>query len=86
MTPEQQQAVAAFFAEAEEAIRGQGRHDGHGLEQAGRCVYCTCGLRVGQGNLKALLEIRRLAARPDGYWERHSHGPRPPGDRTPSGQ
>lgn len=86
MTPEQKQAVADYFAEADEAIRGVDRHAGHGLEQVGRCIYCSCGLRVGQGSLKPLLEVRRLAARPADYWERHAHGPRPAGDRTPSGQ
>lgn len=86
MTPEQKAAVADFFAEVDEATHGTGRHDGHTLEQNGRCVYCSCGWRVGQGSARGLLEVRRLAARPPDYWERHAHGQRPVGDRTPSGQ
>ena len=86
MTPEQAKAVTDYFTEAQEAIEGTGRHAGHGLEQVGRCIYCTCGLRVGQGSLKAMRKVRELAARPADYWERHTHGPRPHGDRTPSGQ
>lgn len=31
-------------------LHGYGRHEGHTREQVGRCVYCSCGLRV-QGYL-----------------------------------
>jgi hypothetical protein len=59
-TPEQDQAVVDFFAQVEEAVKAEGRHAGHELEQVGRCVYCSCGFRIGQARLsdlrKAVLE------------------------------
>jgi hypothetical protein len=54
-TPEQRDsAVVDFFAQLEEAVRGEGRHAGHELEQVGRCVYCSCGFRIGQAKLSEL--------------------------------
>ncbi len=61
-TPEQEKAVEDFFVQIEEAVRGEARHAGHELEQVGRCVYCSCGFRIGQAKLselrKAVLEAR----------------------------
>jgi hypothetical protein len=54
LNPEQVAAVTDFFIQLEEAVRSEGRHEGHLLEQAGRCVYCSCGFRIGQANLSAL--------------------------------
>lgn len=60
LDPEKLAGVADFFTQIEEAVRGEGRHEGHTLSQAGRCVYCSCGFRIGQANLsklrKAVLE------------------------------
>lgn len=36
----------------EEMMNGTGAHEGHTLSQVGRCIYCSCGGRVGQGRLK----------------------------------
>ena len=52
MTPEQEQAVKDWLAELGEVCEGTGRHEGHTLEQVGRCVYCSCGYRY-QGSLPA---------------------------------
>jgi hypothetical protein len=52
--PEQDQAVVDFFVQVEEAVKSEGRHAGHELEQAGRCVYCSCGFRIGQARLSDL--------------------------------
>jgi len=49
-TPEQDQAVADFLQDLYDATEGKGAHEGHTLEQVGRCVYCSCGLRW-QGTL-----------------------------------
>lgn len=49
-TPEQQTALANFLAEFDEVATGSGRHEGHTLEQVGRCVYCSCGFRY-QGTI-----------------------------------
>lgn len=78
MTPEQKQAVVAFFEEAREAITGTGRHAGHTMRQAGPCVYCSCGLRIGQARLADLTRQRAKAAPAAGYRQRHTYpGVRP---------
>lgn len=45
-------AVRDWAAELGEVIGTTGRHEGHTLSQAGRCVYCSCGYRY-QGKLPA---------------------------------
>ena len=42
---EAMQAAAKFLNDVYAAAAGIGRHEGHSLEQVGRCVYCSCGLR-----------------------------------------
>lgn len=86
MTPEQKQAVVDYFNEAREAIDGTGRHQDHALTRVGRCIYCSCGYRVGQGtvNLKPKVESSRSEYR--GYRVEHTSIPRPPGDRRPGAQ
>lgn len=79
MTPEQKQAVTAFFEEAREAITGTGRHEGHTLVQAGKCVYCSCDLRIGQARLADLMRQRVKATPPAGYRDRHTYPARRPG-------
>ena len=54
-TPEEREAesraaVADWLAELREVTESSGRHEGHSLEQVGRCVYCSCGYRY-QGTL-----------------------------------
>lgn len=51
LTPEQAAAVRDWMNDLAEAMESRGRHEGHTLRQAGRCVYCSCGLRW-QGSLK----------------------------------
>jgi hypothetical protein len=60
LTPEQTEAVVKFFEDWQDAVNGTGEHEGHTLSQAGRCVYCSCGFRLGQANLR---ELRKEAAR-----------------------
>lgn len=50
MTPEQISAIEDFFADLEEMVNSTGEHEGHSLEQVGRCVYCSCGKRF-QGRI-----------------------------------
>lgn len=50
MSPEQVKAVEDWLADLEEMIGSTGRHEGHTLIQAGRCVYCSCGKRY-QGTI-----------------------------------
>jgi hypothetical protein len=38
------------LADMTDMLYGQGRHATHTREQVGRCVYCSCGIRV-QGRL-----------------------------------
>lgn len=45
MTAGQRKAAAAFLIEMAEMMASVGRHDGHKLSKAGRCVYCSCGYR-----------------------------------------
>jgi hypothetical protein len=44
-------AVKDWLAELSEVQGSTGRHEGHALQQAGRCVYCSCGYRY-QGTLR----------------------------------
>lgn len=50
MTPERAEALERWLNELNEVIDHTGRHEGHTLEQVGRCVYCSCGYRY-QGTL-----------------------------------
>jgi len=50
LTPEQLAAVADWVNELAEVQLSAGRHAGHTLRQAGRCVICSCGYRY-QGRL-----------------------------------
>ena len=59
MTPEQAEAVSSFFGNFEEAMMGVRRHAGHSLSKAGRCVYCSCGLRLGQGSVTRMRKAGR---------------------------
>lgn len=43
-------AAAEFLNDLYDMFNGTGRHAEHTQEQVGRCVYCSCGLRV-QGQL-----------------------------------
>ena len=61
--PQRVAAITDFFMQIEEAVRADGRHAGHELEQAGRCVYCSCGFRVGQAKLS---ELRKAVLEHDG--------------------
>ncbi len=45
MTPEQAEAAKRFLADLMEMVESKGKHEGHRLEQIGRCVYCSCGGR-----------------------------------------
>ena len=40
-----EKAIASFLEELVEVVESHGRHEGHTLEQVGRCVYCSCGFR-----------------------------------------
>lgn len=86
MTPEQKQAVVDYFNEAREAIDGTGRHEGHALRRVGRCIYCSCGYRVGQGKLDSRIANRVTPGTASSYRERHTYGPRPSGDLRPGAQ
>ena len=56
LTPEEEaalkRAAAEFVNDSYEILTGTGKHAEHEQSQAGRCVYCSCGLRV-QGRLEA---------------------------------
>lgn len=86
MTPDQKAAIADFYDQAREAIDGTGRHEGHWVTQAGRCLYCSCGWRIGQGKLDSSVPRSPRRTMVVSYREAHTHGPRPPGDRAPAGQ
>ncbi len=47
VTPQQ---AAAALGDLYEVLTGSGAHADHDQEQAGRCVHCSCGVRV-QGQL-----------------------------------
>ncbi len=54
-TPEQREtagrkAAADALNELVEVTESRGRHEGHTLRQAGRCVCCSCGYRY-QGRI-----------------------------------
>ena len=51
MTPEQEAAIVDWLEDLAEMIESTGRHEGHTLTQAGRCVYCSCGQRH-QGTIR----------------------------------
>ena len=55
LTPGQMAAVSEFFEILEEVCGSVGRHEGHSLSKAGRCVYCSCGFRY-QGTLPSIKE------------------------------
>lgn len=86
MTPEQKTAVVDYFNEAREAIDGTGRHEGHALRRVGRCIYCSCGWRIGQGTLPKRDVNRVTPNTASSYRERHTYGPRPSGDLGPGPQ
>jgi len=50
LTPEQEEALTAWVQDMEDLTESKGKHEGHTLRQAGRCVYCSCGARY-QGTL-----------------------------------
>jgi hypothetical protein len=50
MTPEQAEAIERFLTDLHEMAEGTGKHEGHKLQQVGRCVYCSCGARY-QGTI-----------------------------------
>lgn len=45
-----QKAAAEFLNDLYDMLNGTGRHAEHTQSQVGRCVVCSCGLRV-QGTL-----------------------------------
>ena len=45
MSPEQAEAVVKFLEDLSDMMEHKGAHEGHTLEQVGRCVYCSCGAR-----------------------------------------
>jgi hypothetical protein len=44
-------AAAQFLQDSYEVLTGAGAHAEHEQRQIGRCVHCSCGMRV-QGRLK----------------------------------
>lgn len=54
LTPEEtaalKRAAAEFVNDSYEVLTGTGEHAVHERSQVGRCVYCSCGLRI-QGRL-----------------------------------
>jgi hypothetical protein len=53
-TPTPAEYIAQWKQDIEDSINHEGRHEGHTLGQAGRYIYCSCGLRLGQGRLRDL--------------------------------
>lgn len=49
-TPEQLRAAAEALNDWADMFYGEGAHAGHTQKQIGRCVSCSCGVRV-QGRL-----------------------------------
>jgi hypothetical protein len=49
-TRPQPDADVTRWLDVADMLNGEGRHAGHQQKQVGRCVYCSCGLRV-QGKL-----------------------------------
>jgi hypothetical protein len=45
-SPEQMAEIAAGVQDLADMVAGKGRHADHQREQIGRCLYCSCGLRV----------------------------------------
>ena len=56
LTPAEQdalkQAAAQYIGDMYEVLTGTGAHAEHERHQEGRCVYCSCGIRV-QGRMEA---------------------------------
>lgn len=54
LTPEEKEALkqvgAQYVTDVYEVLTGTGDHAEHEQQQAGRCVRCSCGIRV-QGRL-----------------------------------
>ena len=48
--PEHRDAAISALVDRAEMIASCGRHEGHALSRAGRCVYCSCGSRY-QGRM-----------------------------------
>jgi len=48
---ELKRAAAEYVDDLLEVLTGIGRHADHDRQQAGRCVVCSCGMRV-QGRLE----------------------------------
>lgn len=42
-----------YLNQLDAILDGTGEHEGHQRRQVGRCVYCSCGVRV-QGRLRTL--------------------------------
>lgn len=45
-------AIAAYLDDMAAMMQGTGQHEDHEQHQVGRCVVCSCGMRV-QGRLEA---------------------------------
>jgi hypothetical protein len=58
MTPEEAKAAIAFLNETADMLYGEGAHAGHEQRQVGRCVACSCGMRV-QGRLPTREQRKR---------------------------
>jgi len=56
LTPEEEaalkRAAAEFVNDIYEVLAGIGEHAAHERSQVGRCVHCSCGLRI-QGRMEA---------------------------------
>lgn len=50
VTPEQLGHIGNFLTDVDDMLTGKARHEGHTREQHGRCIFCSCGMRV-QGRL-----------------------------------
>lgn len=44
------EGIRAWLNDLDDMINSSGAHEGHTLNQVGRCVYCSCGKRF-QGRI-----------------------------------